>query len=535
MFRLKDLLQLNDDFKQIKVLAGKKGLDNEITDIQPLEVPDGSFWAVRGRIMLSTGYLFKNNTVLFRESINICYEKQAAGFAIKVGRYMKSIPQEIIELCDELGFPIMDIPVHIPYSNLIWPVISKLLNNKAHHSYVIEKVQNRVHQLASYEYDLDKFFEILTSYIDCSAILLSKYEETLYFKSSSSGNSKNVNNQLIHNLIDKNHDLILSTNSIAVIHKGNKYYLVHAMKSPEGLLGYFCCIIDTGQYKDIDFIKHIVEILIPYILVWLLTSDVIRTEYKQQDLLLDLVLGKYVLNRDFYRKLKQFNLEVESNFFITIVDVASELDGTRLHEISDLLSKEFPPNISFTDNSQIVFIIFIDDHVYYQMLVKNCYRYITEKYNRSELITGVSLPHDNLLEAKYAYQEALFCINNGPLFAPHKDGFYSYNTLTSYHLVSELSEHSVTQNLYNNVVAKLREYDRINNSELVRTLVAYVNSGLNISETAQKELFIHRNTLYKRLEKIEDLVGYSFDTIEGKLIYTFITRLDEFPKDHFSV
>lgn len=52
---------------------------------------------------------------------------------------------------------------------------------------------------------------------------------------------------------------------------------------------------------------------------------------------------------------------------------------------------------------------------------------------------------------------------------------------------------------------KLIDYDSKNNSSLLETLEAYLNSGMNKSLTAS-ELYVHKNTVKYRLNKIEEIL-----------------------------
>lgn len=56
----------------------------------------------------------------------------------------------------------------------------------------------------------------------------------------------------------------------------------------------------------------------------------------------------------------------------------------------------------------------------------------------------------------------------------------------------------------------LQKSDQQQHTDFVHTLNVYFQSKRNLSQTAKK-LFIHRNTLLQRLEKIEQLVLLDFD------------------------
>ena len=57
----------------------------------------------------------------------------------------------------------------------------------------------------------------------------------------------------------------------------------------------------------------------------------------------------------------------------------------------------------------------------------------------------------------------------------------------------------------------LLKYDTENNTELTQTLLKFLECKFNISETA-KGLYIHRNTLINRMNKIKELL---YDDLES--------------------
>jgi DNA-binding PucR family transcriptional regulator len=59
---------------------------------------------------------------------------------------------------------------------------------------------------------------------------------------------------------------------------------------------------------------------------------------------------------------------------------------------------------------------------------------------------------------------------------------------------------------FRELVAPLAEHDRERRSDLVRTLRAYFAAGGNASEAADR-MFLHRNSMLYRLERIQKLTG----------------------------
>ncbi|MBQ8975660.1 MAG: helix-turn-helix domain-containing protein [Oscillospiraceae bacterium] len=65
-------------------------------------------------------------------------------------------------------------------------------------------------------------------------------------------------------------------------------------------------------------------------------------------------------------------------------------------------------------------------------------------------------------------------------------------------------------------VAKLRRYDAQNRGELLETLRCYLENEQNTLRTA-RELFIHKNTLLYRLDRISKLTGLDLDSPDERL------------------
>jgi purine catabolism regulator len=72
-------------------------------------------------------------------------------------------------------------------------------------------------------------------------------------------------------------------------------------------------------------------------------------------------------------------------------------------------------------------------------------------------------------------------------------------------LLQELAEGSALEP-FGALISPLREHDRARGSDLVLTLKTYFAAGTNASEAADR-LFLHRNSMLYRLERIQALTG----------------------------
>lgn len=69
---------------------------------------------------------------------------------------------------------------------------------------------------------------------------------------------------------------------------------------------------------------------------------------------------------------------------------------------------------------------------------------------------------------------------------------------------------------FRKLVLPLLDYDHRRGSGLVRTLSVYFDTGTNASETADR-LFLHRNSLLYRLERIQELTGLDLKESDARL------------------
>jgi DNA-binding PucR family transcriptional regulator len=120
--------------------------------------------------------------------------------------------------------------------------------------------------------------------------------------------------------------------------------------------------------------------------------------------------------------------------------------------------------------------------------------------------------HD-VKNVRKAYEEAKECLLLGKKFDIKQETF-SYNKMLFEKIVYNIDDR-VKQELKDKFSSKLSLFD----SELINTIEEFVDCGLNISDAARK-LYVHRNTLIYRLDKIYKETG--FDIREFKEATVFI-------------
>lgn len=129
---VKDALLL-DIFKDSKILAGKKGLDRIINRVSvfdcPIQIDRDQVVLKEGDFFISNFFPFKDNeeyALYALEFINSC---GCSCFCITT-EYIDSFTQKLIDVCNEMNFPIISIDFTISYGDIINSIMEMILENQ---------------------------------------------------------------------------------------------------------------------------------------------------------------------------------------------------------------------------------------------------------------------------------------------------------------------------------------------------------------------------------------------------------------------
>ena len=120
----------------------------------------------------------------------------------------------------------------------------------------------------------------------------------------------------------------------------------------------------------------------------------------------------------------------------------------------------------------------------------------------AKLLIGISTIVDNLKDLAKAYKEAKIALEVGKVFDIEKP-VMSHDKLGIGRLIYQLP--TTLCEIFIQEVFKRGSLDSLDRETLM-TVQAFFENNLNVSETSRK-LFVHRNTLVYRLEKIRKLTG----------------------------
>jgi len=117
---------------------------------------------------------------------------------------------------------------------------------------------------------------------------------------------------------------------------------------------------------------------------------------------------------------------------------------------------------------------------------------------------GIGNPCTEFLELKKSFKQAQETIRIATMIDKGKHISY-YEDILIYQLLNSIGSKEKLKEFYSSTVGKLYLYDSRNNTNFVETLEQYFYCNGNISTAAQK-MFMHRNTMIYRIEKIKGIL-----------------------------
>ena len=133
-------------------------------------------------------------------------------------------------------------------------------------------------------------------------------------------------------------------------------------------------------------------------------------------------------------------------------------------------------------------------------------------------LVGIGDPKHTFAQLGESYAEAKRAMEVGYLFEPEQSIFIFNRLMLERFLMSSSREESLHYHslLFNRKTAKLF------NDEMLQTIEMFFRKDLNLSDTA-RQLFIHRNTLVYRLDKVHRQTGLDLrhfdDAVTFKILY----------------
>ena len=162
-----------------RVLAGAAGLDRPVERLNVMEVPDILPWVKPREFLLTTGYPLRAEPDTLPQLVADLDEAGLSGLGIKLGRYLDELPPGVLEIAEQLGFPVVQLPDGVSFDEIFNEVLTGILNEQAQKLARSERIHRAFLQLVLRGQGLPEIVRDLADLLDGPAAIVAPDGEIL--------------------------------------------------------------------------------------------------------------------------------------------------------------------------------------------------------------------------------------------------------------------------------------------------------------------------------------------------------------------
>ena len=113
----------------MKLVAGKSGLDNYVRWVHLIENGDISTFLHGNEMLFTTGIGISDSAQLL-EFVGQLIEKRCSALVLNIGPYIKSVPEELIDYCDINSLPLFTVPWNVRLIDITYDFCHRIVTSE---------------------------------------------------------------------------------------------------------------------------------------------------------------------------------------------------------------------------------------------------------------------------------------------------------------------------------------------------------------------------------------------------------------------
>ena len=279
-------------------------------------------------------------------------------------------------------------------------------------------------------------------------------------------------------------------------------------------------LLANGDSDDVYMVGKIASFQIQNLLV------AYKERFDKDNFIKNLLLDNLLLV-DIYNRAKKLHIDTEVRRVVFIVETNREKDGNELEKIRGIFGGKSKDFVTAVDEKNIIVVKEVADNEGYDELNKTAE--VIVNLFRADAENDVHVAYGTIVneikEVSRSYKEARMALDVGKIFYEEKS-IIAYNTLGIGRLIYQLPI-PLCEMFMNEVFGG--ELPESLDDETLMTINKFFENSLNVSETS-RQLYIHRNTLVYRLEKIQKSTGLDVRVFEDALTFRIALMVSNYMK-----
>jgi carbohydrate diacid regulator len=279
-------------------------------------------------------------------------------------------------------------------------------------------------------------------------------------------------------------------------------------------------LLARGDSDDVYMVGKIASFQIQNLLV------AYKERFDKDNFIKNLLLDNLLLV-DIYNRAKKLHIDTEVRRVVFIVETNRDKDGNELERIRSIFGGKTKDFVTAVDEKNIIVVKEVAENEGYEELNKTAE--VIVNLFRSDAENDIHVAYGTIVgeikEVSRSYKEARMALDVGKIFFEDKD-VIAYSTLGIGRLIYQLPIPLCKMFIKEIFDGKSPdEFDE----ETITTINKFFENSLNVSETS-RQLYIHRNTLVYRLDKLQKATGLDLRVFEDAITFKIALMVVKYMK-----
>ena len=279
-------------------------------------------------------------------------------------------------------------------------------------------------------------------------------------------------------------------------------------------------LLAKGETEDVYMIGKVASFQIQSLLV------AYKERFDKDNFIKNLLLDNLLLV-DIYNRAKKLHIETDVRRVVFIIETKNEKDTNALETVRTLFSSKTKDFITAVDEKNIILVKEVKPNEAYEDMNKTA-KVIVDMLN-TEAMSSVNVAYGTIVneikEVSRSYKEAKLALDVGKIFYSDRN-IIAYSNLGIGRLIYQLPIPLCKMFIKEIFDGKSPdEFDE----ETITTINKFFENSLNVSETS-RQLYIHRNTLVYRLDKLQKCTGLDLRVFEDAITFKIALMVVKYMK-----
>lgn len=252
-----------------------------------------------------------------------------------------------------------------------------------------------------------------------------------------------------------------------------------------------------------------------------------KERFDKDNFIKNLLLDNLLLV-DIYNRAKKLHIDTEVKRVIFIIETSHEKDNAALENVRNLLGGKSKDFITAVDEKNIIVVKELtekDGAKEIEKMAKEMLDMLKEDTKDEQIRIAYGTIISDIKEVSKSYKEAKLALDVGKIFFAEKD-IVAFTTLGIGRLIYQLP--IPLCKMFIREIFEGKSPDDFD-EETLTTINKFFENSLNVSETS-RQLYIHRNTLVYRLDKLQKSTGLDLRVFEDAITFKIALMVVKYMK-----